>query len=39
MNGAETVKIILACGLVIAAIILALAIAFAIWQMFKEWDE
>ena len=39
MNGATTVQIILACGLGIAAIILALAIAFAIWQVFKEWDE
>lgn len=39
MNGATTVQIILACGLGIAAIILALAIAFAIWRMFKEWDE
>ena len=39
MNGATTVEIILACGLGIAAIILALAIAFAIWRTFREGDE
>lgn len=39
MNGATTVQIILACGLGIAAIILALAIAFAVWRTFWEGEE
>ena len=39
MSGAETVQMILAIGLGIAAIILALAIAFAIWRTFREGDE